>query len=206
MQLQRTGRQLDHIPPFLFVFSNCTLHEVSYISREMHQMKVRDLRKNRQEFKVLWRSDWYTFLKVRQHGRSPSTPPTARGVSGDLAETPPHPASPPSPPLGCSSPSTSSHPSLLRFHFNRWSSSSFHTALWENAVRGEQDGQLWKVWLSIVSNVFIPIMVTANSLFRFKHHSDYQSCLFMSAKWNSSCTAEFFTGCFPFFIYFNSSR
>lgn len=124
--------------PFFFFFSNCTLHEVSYISCEMQQMKVRDLRKNRQEFKVLGRSDWYTFLKVRQHGRSPSTPPTARGVSGDLAETPPHPASPPSPPLGCSSPSTSSHPSLLRFHFNRWSSSSFHTALWESVVKGNK--------------------------------------------------------------------
>lgn len=109
---------------FFLVFPNCTLHEVSYISRETPQMKVRDLRKNRQELKVLGRSDWYTFWKVRQHGRSPSTPPTARGVSRDLAETLPHPASPP---LGCSSPSTRSHPSLLRFHFNRWSSSSSFT-------------------------------------------------------------------------------
>lgn len=135
IELQLPGHQLDQIPSFLFsvVFPHCTLHKVSYISRETLQMKVRDLRENRQEFKVLGRSEW--FLKVRQHGRSPSTPPTARGVSRDLAETPPHPDSPP---LGCGSPSTSSHPSLLRFHFNRWSSSSFHTAygkMWLEAAR-----------------------------------------------------------------------
>lgn len=98
--------QLDRIPDFFFflaVFSNCTLDEVLYISCEKQQMKVSDLSKNRQEFKVLGRSDWYTFPKVRQHGRSPSTPPTARGVSGDLAGTPPRPAprppTPPPPPL-----------------------------------------------------------------------------------------------------------
>lgn len=69
--------------------------------------------------------------------------PQPRGVSGDLVHPfssplpPPGPSSPP-PPLGCMplcSPSTSSNPSLLRFHFNRWSFSSFHRALWENTVK-----------------------------------------------------------------------
>lgn len=71
------------------------------------------------------------------HGRSPST---ARGVSMDLVNSllPRHPLVHHPPPLGCMllhSPSTGSHPSLLRFHFNRWSSSSVHTPLWENLAK-----------------------------------------------------------------------
>lgn len=73
-------------------------------------------------------------------------PPTARGVSGDLVNSPltllpslPPCSSSPSPGVKLlHSPSTSSHPSLLRFHFNRWSSSSSHTALWENLRRTRQ--------------------------------------------------------------------
>lgn len=109
------------------------------------QMKVRDLRENRQKFKVLQRTDWYTFPS--QTAWEVSIHPThstrcewgfsgAPSLSSKFIAPPPAPLSPP--PLGCRlrcSPSTSSHPSLLRFHFNRWSSSSFHTALWENAVK-----------------------------------------------------------------------
>lgn len=70
-------------------------------------------------------------LRGRQHGRSPSPPParSERCERGFGELTPPSilPCSS-STSLGCvllRSPSTSSHPSLLRFHFNRWSSSSF---------------------------------------------------------------------------------
>lgn len=74
----------------------------------------------------------------------------------ELSPLPPPPVHHP-PPLGCAllrSPSTSSHPSLLRFHFNRWSFSSFHTPLWEKSGKGEQDREGWKGGQGIVLKCF----------------------------------------------------